>query len=47
MIGNVWEITDDLFNVNYYSELSSETELKILKGQLVAIIQVIHMRHNM
>ena len=32
MIGNVWEITDDLFNVNYYSELSSETELKNIKG---------------
>ena len=32
MVGNVWEITDDLFNVNYYSELSLETELKNLKG---------------
>ena len=32
MIGNVWEITADLFNVNYYSTLSSETELKNLKG---------------
>ena len=32
MVGNVWEITDDLFNVNYYSEISTETELKNLKG---------------
>ena len=32
MVGNVWEITDDLFNVNYYSEISAETELKNLKG---------------
>jgi len=32
MIGNVWEITDDLFNVNYYSELSTESELKNIKG---------------
>jgi formylglycine-generating enzyme required for sulfatase activity len=32
MIGNVWEITDDLFNVNYYSELNSVTDLKNLKG---------------
>ena len=32
MIGNVWEITDDLFNVNYYSELDSVTGLKNLKG---------------
>jgi len=32
MIGNVWEITDDLFNVNYYSELSAESELKNIKG---------------
>ena len=32
MIGNVWELTDDLFNVNYYSELSSEVELKNIKG---------------
>ena len=32
MVGNVWEITGDLFNLNYYSEISSETELKNLKG---------------
>ena len=32
MVGNVWEITGDLFNVNYYSEISTETELKNLKG---------------
>ena len=32
MIGNVWEITDDLFNVNYYSELDSVAGLKNLKG---------------
>ena len=32
MIGNVWEITDDLFNVNYYSELSTESELINIKG---------------
>ena len=32
MVGNVWEITDDLFNVNYYSEISTETQLKNLKG---------------
>ncbi len=32
MIGNVWEITDDLFNINYYSELSTESELKNIKG---------------
>ncbi len=32
MVGNVWEITDDLFNVNYYSEISTEAELKNLKG---------------
>ena len=32
MIGNVWEITDDLFNVNYYSEINTETQLKNLKG---------------
>ena len=32
MVGNVWEITDDLFNVNYYSEISSETKLINLKG---------------
>ena len=32
MIGNVWEITDDLFNVNYYSELSTESELKNIEG---------------
>ena len=32
MVGNVWEITGDLFNVNYYSEISAETELKNLKG---------------
>ena len=32
MIGNVWEITDDLFNVNYYSEISKKTELINLKG---------------
>tara|TARA_B100000963_G_scaffold341798_1_gene341912 strand:- start:228 stop:1280 length:1053 start_codon:yes stop_codon:yes gene_type:complete len=32
MIGNVWEITDDLFNVNYYSELSTKSELKNIKG---------------
>ena len=32
MVGNVWEITADLFNVNYYSTLNSETELKNLKG---------------
>ena len=30
MVGNVWEITDDLFNVNYYSEISTESELKNL-----------------
>jgi len=32
MVGNVWEITGDLFNVNYYSEISAETDLKNLKG---------------
>ena len=32
MVGNVWEITDDLFNINYYSEISKETELKNIKG---------------
>ena len=32
MVGNVWEITGDLFNVNYYSEISAENELKNLKG---------------
>ena len=32
MIGNVWEITDDLFNINYYSELSTESKLKNIKG---------------
>ena len=32
MVGNVWEITDDLFNINYYSEISTETQLKNLKG---------------
>ena len=32
MIGNVWEITNDLFNVNYYSELSLNSDLKNLKG---------------
>ena len=32
MIGNVWEITDDLFNINYYRELDSSTELNNPKG---------------
>ena len=32
MVGNVWEITADLFNVNYYSEISAESELKNIKG---------------
>ena len=32
MIGNVWEITDDLFNVNYYNELNSEREINNPKG---------------
>ena len=32
MVGNVWEITDDLLKFNYYSEIITETELKNLKG---------------
>ena len=32
MIGNVWEITDDLFNINYYRELDSSTELNNPNG---------------
>ena len=28
MIGNVWELTSDLFNVNYYQELDQENILK-------------------
>jgi len=32
MIGNVWEITNDLFNINYYSEFDSNTDFKNLKG---------------
>ena len=32
MIGNVWEITDDLFNINYYRELDSSNELNNPKG---------------
>ena len=47
MVGNVWEITDDLFNVNYYSEISTEKELKNLKVLAVVIIQVTHMNYNM
>ena len=42
MVGNVWEITDDLFNVNYYSEISTETELKNLKGASSCYLSLIH-----
>ena len=27
MLGNVWEITSDLFNVNYYNELNISKEI--------------------
>ena len=32
MLGNVWEITSDLFNVNYYQELDPSKEIKNPKG---------------
>lgn len=32
MLGNVWEITSDLFNVNYYQELDTTKEIKNPKG---------------
>ena len=32
MIGNVWEITDDLFNVNYYKEIDSSKKIIDPKG---------------
>lgn len=32
MIGNVWELTSDKFNVNYYSELTPNKTLKNPKG---------------
>ena len=47
MVGNVWEITDDLFNVNYYSEISTETELKNLKALVVVTTQATHTKYNM
>ena len=32
MSGNVWEITSDYFNVNYYSELDISTPISNPKG---------------
>ena len=32
MIGNVWEITSDLFHVNYYKELKASTTIANPKG---------------
>ena len=32
MIGNVWEITSDLFNINHYKELNLNESIKNPKG---------------
>jgi len=36
MLGNVWEITSDLFNVNYYSELNTSKVITNPQGAKTA-----------
>ena len=36
MSGNVWEITSDLFNVNYYREINTTDTLQNPKGSSIS-----------